>query len=225
MREKMQGEFHIHIDAHQISNKFETFVREELKFYDSDFSGHPEGILHFETPRHLTYKTRNSRAFKVTFDRLLAYLDRSSDSLEGYVEGEYIPLDIEIAQTPFNADVPIPCQWQLGSLPSGKFREDEIHITFDRDRSDPRAIAALRSMGFFSAYMSKPYGTAEILTVQGTRQVIQTLLSEILPYLKNAGGVANCSIKEERAIRWWMSSPSVPLPPVVRSISMRSVSS
>ena len=99
--------------------------------------------------------------------------------------------------------------------------DDEIHITLDREKSDSRLIQSLRSMGFFSAYMDKPSGSkVEILTVQGTRQQIQEILPELIMYLQQAGGAVNCSIKEERIIRWWTSSKGVSLPPVIESVSL-----
>jgi hypothetical protein len=220
MSNTIQGEFHVHIDAQQMTYEFETFVIESLGFYNTAFSGHPEGALHFETPKHLTYKTKDARAFKETFDRIESHLEKNPNLLMGYVEGEYIPLDIEIAEMPFNPDIKVPCEWDLKNLPAGIFREDEIHVTLDRDRSHPKLIQSLRKMGFFSAYMDKPYGTAEILTVQGSRTTIQKLLSMILPYLTNAGGAVHCSVKEERVIRWWSSSPSIQFPPTANVVTM-----
>jgi hypothetical protein len=216
----VQGELHIHIDAHQMASEFEAFVIDSLGFYNTDFSGHPEGALHFETPKHLTYKTKDAKAFKETFDQIEDRLKQNPASLTGYVEGEYIPLDIDIDEMPFNQDVPAPCKWDLKRLPDGEFREDEVHVTLDRDRSHPELIRSLRQMGFFSAYMDKPYGTVEILTVQGSRNTIQQLLSVILPYLKNVGGAVHCSVKEERVIRWWASSPSIQFPPVANMVTM-----
>jgi hypothetical protein len=215
-----EHEFHIHIDAQEMDVSFEAFVVETLGFSNTDFSGHPEGALHFETPKHLTYKTKDAKKFKETFDTIETQLKETPELLTGYVEGEYIPLDLDISAEPFNPEIPTPCKWELGMLPAGVFREDEVHVTLDRDRSNPQLIQSLRSMGFFSAYMDKSYGTAEILTAQGSRSTIQQLLSIILPYLKTAGGAVNCSVKEERVIRWWSSSNAVKFPPVVQAVTM-----
>jgi hypothetical protein len=215
----IRGEFHIHVDVHEMAGQFESFLH-QLKFSNTDFSGHPDGALHFETPKHLTYKTKDITAFRSTFDAIVAELETAPHLLEGYVEGEYLPIDLDIEAMPFDPEVKIPCQWDLGVLAPGTFREDELHITLDKDRSDPRLIQDLRSMGFFSAYMEKPYGTAQILTVQGTRRTIKTLLASLIPYLKNAGGSVRCSIKEEQVIRWWASSNSVKFPPVAQSVTV-----
>jgi hypothetical protein len=204
----IRGEFHIHVDAHEMAGQFESFLH-QLKFSNTDFSGHPDGALHFETPKHLTYKTKDITAFRSTFDAIVAELETAPHLLEGYVEGEYLPIDLDIEAMPFDPEVKVPCQWELGVLVPGIFREDELHITLDKD---------LRSMGFFSAYMDKAYGRAEILTVQGTRQTIKTILRLLIPYLKNAGGSVKCSIKEEQVIRWWASSDSVKFPPVAQAL-------
>jgi hypothetical protein len=218
MTKKTKGEYHIHVDAQKIEPELELSLLNNLKFNSTDFSGHPEGALHFETPKHLTYKTKDVQSFRETFEAILEKLEHSPQSLTGYVEGEYIPLDIDLEEKPYNHDVPVPCRWELGMLPNGIFREDELHITLDK--SDQRLIKNLRSMGFFSAYMEKSYGTAEILTVQGTRKMIKQISSHILPYLENAGGAVNCSIKEEQVIQWWASSPEISFPPTAKTINL-----
>jgi hypothetical protein len=207
--------FHIHVDAHTLSKEFENFLLKNLSFFNTNFSGHPEEVPHYETPIHLTNKTNDGKDFKKIFDAIVEYLDNHPGSIEGYVEGEYIPLDIDIEAKPFNPEVEIPCQFELTDLPVGTFREDEIHITLDSEKSDPRLIKNLRKMGFFSAYMEKSFGTVEILTVQGTIKQIEQVLEPILHYLKDAGGAVKCSVKEERIIRWWVSSHDLKLPPVI----------
>lgn len=215
-------DFHIHVDSQQMSSDLESFLVDDLKFWNSNFSGHPEEALHFETPRHLTWKSKDAKAARSTFSTLVSYLENNSNSLEGYVEGEYIPVDIDLPTQPFNPDIPIPYRFELCSLEPGKFREDEIHITLDREKSDPRLIASLRSMGFFSAWMEKPSSSVEIFTVQGERLQIRKILTNMLDYLHLAGGAVNGSIKEERIIHWWLSSPDIKLPPVFQNtISQR----
>jgi hypothetical protein len=218
MIKKNRGEYHIHVDAQEIESELEFSLLHQLHFNTTDFSGHPEGALHFETPKHLTYKTQDIQSFRKTFGTILDKLEHSPKSLTGYVEGEYIPIDIDLEEKPYNHNIPVPCRWELDMLPNKIFREDELHITLDKNLSDQRLIENLRSMGFFSAYMEKPYGTAEILTVQGTRKMIKQLLMHILPYLKSAGGAINCSIKEEQIIQWWASSPDIKFPPVAKNI-------
>jgi hypothetical protein len=37
-------------------------------------------------------------------------------------------------------------------------------------------------------------------------------------YLEDVGGAVNCSLKEERVAAWWLSEPTLRLPPVVGEI-------
>lgn len=184
--------FHIHVDAHQLSKELENYLLRTLNFWESNFSGHPQEVPHYETPIHLTYKTSDVKDFRNIFENIVNYLDK-------------------------NPEVEVPCQFQLTNLAPGTFREDEIHVTLDRDKSHPRLINNLRKMGFFSAYMDKPDSRVEILTVQGSLKQIQQLLPQILHYIKDAGGAVKCSVKEERIVRWWVSSLELRLPPVINS--------
>ncbi|MGI8990909.1 MAG: hypothetical protein ACR2I2_15195 [Bryobacteraceae bacterium] len=209
--------FHIHVDAITLTEAFEKHLG-ELSFKRSDFAGHPEGQRGFEAPHHLTLKLHDSDKFRRTFDDLAATASASS-GLNGYLEGEFIPLDKEILDRPYVAGVPLPFRVSNGPLRKGDFRETEIHITLDRDRSDPRLIESLTEMGFFAAYMRKPFGIAQIFTVQGSRKQVDEILPQLLNYLEACGGSANCSVKEERIAKWWLSDPSVALPPVIQAIN------
>jgi hypothetical protein len=73
-------------------------------------------------------------------------------------------------------------------------------------------------IGLFAAYLPKSYGTAEIFTVQGSKEQIRSILSPLMEYLERAGGAVECSIKEERVADWWLSEPALHLPPVVSNI-------
>lgn len=213
------GEFHIHIDAQELATPFEKFLIETQQFWNSDFSGHPEGASHRPPIKHLTMKTKYVNEFKATVGAIANYLSENSEAIEGYIEAEYIPIDIDIEEKPFNPEVEIPFKLQLTSLPQGTFRQDEVHITMDRVKSDPRLIDSLRSMGFYSVYMEKPFGEAEIFTAQGTRKMIRKILPEVISYLRQAGGAVECSVKEERILRWWMSSSELKLPNVIDSVA------
>ena len=136
----------------------------------------------------------------------------------GYIEGEFIPSDEDIAEKPFDPSVPIPFRLNRGALPSGSFRDNELHITLDRDRSDPALLACLKEMGFFSGYLPKSYGTAQVLTVQGSHRDIGAIKPAVLRFLRLAGGSQRCSVKEERIVKWWVSSPTLALPPVIQDI-------
>jgi hypothetical protein len=208
--------FHIHIDARSITPSFEDYLS-ELGFVRTDFAGHPDGADGFEAPNHLTLKLTDSEKFRDTFEAITSRAAASA-GICGYVEGEFIPLDQDVPDKPYQPGVAVPFRIENQPIAAGKFRETEIHITLDRDRSDPRLIASLTDMGFFSAYMRKPYGVAQIFTVQGSRPDVNQLLPRLLDYLENCGGTAHCSVKEERVAKWWLSDPSVALPPVIGAI-------
>lgn len=212
------NEYHIHIDAEWISPSFEKFLMEKLQFSLKNFAGFPANTARHAPDRHLTYKVDNRKTFDEKFDAILNFTDLHPDSMSGYIEGEEIPRKLVIPTRPLNPDILPPFKLELGSLPTGKFREDEIHITLDRDRSDPRLILSLRQMGFFSVYMDKDYGTAEIFTTQGSCRDIRTVLPLITNYLNEVGGAVNCVIKEEIIVRSLMSSPDLQLPPVISTI-------
>jgi hypothetical protein len=211
------SDFHIHVDALTLSENFESFLTTELGLWRSDFSGHPEGVEHFEPPHHFTAKVVSSAEFRECFDRLVSYAEANAP-MKGYLEGEFIALDEDLTERPFDPAVKAPFKIQKTNLPAGGFRESEIHVVLNRDKSDPRLLQSLLDMGLYTAYMAKSYGTAQIFTVQGSREKIQTILPALKEYLENAGGAVNCSIKEERVADWWLSEPTLRLPPVVDSI-------
>jgi hypothetical protein len=210
-------EFHIHVDALTLSNDFENHLIGGLGFWRSDFSGHPAGVEHFEPPHHLTIKLSTSTEFRNTFDSLVSYAQTNSP-MKGYLEGEFIALDEDLEERAFDSSVKSPFKIHKTTLPPGGFRESEIHVVLNRDESEPRLLQSLLDMGLYTAYIPKPYGTAQVFTVQGSKEKIQSILPSLKEYLENAGGAVNCSIKEERVADWWLSEPSLRLPPVVSSI-------
>ena len=126
-----------------------------------------------------------------------------------------------LPEKPFDPSVPLPLVIKRGALPAGTFRESEIHITIDRDESDPRLISQLTEMGLYSGFLPKSYGVAQVMTVQGSRRDIATVKPAVLQYLHDAGGARRGSIKEERIVDWWVSAPGLALPPVIQAIEWR----
>jgi hypothetical protein len=214
----IKQEFHIHIDAKNINTQFEEILIEQYSFEHKNFIQRQDFNLSHVPETHLTYRTTESDRSSQIFRDIHNYLEQSSDAMVGYVEYEFIPEKIPIKYQIFNPDVTTPFQLELGNLPVGTFREDEIHITLDRDNSDPRLLESLRRIGFFSALRQKDYGIAEIFTTQGSYLNIQQVLPLITNYLNEVGGAVNCVIKEERIVRSWMSSPDLKLPPVISTI-------
>jgi hypothetical protein len=208
--------FHIHVDAAELDSSFESYLA-QAGFIRTDFAGHPEGADGFEAPNHLTLKLSEAAEFRKKFNEVEQQAS-ATKGIRGYLEGEFIPVDREVEDRPYQAGVNIPFRVTNRPIARGEFRETEIHITLDRDRSDSRLLASLSGMGFFSAYMRKSYGVAQIFTVQGSRVEIDQLLPQLVHYLETCGGTGSCSVKEERVVRWWLSEPSVPLPPVIGDI-------
>jgi hypothetical protein len=216
-------EFHIHIDAKNINSQFEKILVNKHEFGYKNFIKRQDLNPSYAPETHLTYKTTNPNQASQIFKDIHTYLEQNPDSMTGYVEHEYIPDKISIEYRTFNPDVPLPFQLELGNLAIGAFREDEIHITLDRDNSDRRLLESLRQIGFFSALRQKDYGIAEIFTTQGSYQDIQKVLPMIVSYLNQAGGAAACVVKEERIIHSWVSSLDYKLPPVIKSIQTSSI--
>lgn len=213
----MSREFHIHVDAQVLNKQVEDELVKRYGFEVTNFSGHPEGVPHFEPTHHLTFKCCEAERFRGTFDQAKAYLE--SVGIHGYLEGEVLASDIDIAPKPFDPSVLLNLSIQMEPIAVGTFRQTELHVTLDRDRSDPRLIAILSGTGMFGAYLPKSYGTAVIYTAQGDRARVGSVLQNITEYLRRAGGSVACSVKEERVVRWWVSGEDVPLPPVIKSIA------
>jgi hypothetical protein len=216
-------EFHIHIDAKNINTRFEEVLIEQYSFEYKNFIQRQDPNPSHAPETHLTYKTTDLNRSSQMFKDIHSYLEQNPNSMTGYVEYEYIPEKIAIEYRDFNPDVPLPFQLELGYLEAGKFREDEIHITLDRDNSDERLLKLLKQIDFFSASRQKDYGIAEIFTTQGSYQDIQKVLPMIVSYLNQAGGAAACVVKEERIIHSWVSSPDYNLPPVIKAIQTSSI--
>lgn len=209
-----QGIYHIHVDATHLSLPAENFLVKRAGFTETAFTGHAEGALHFEMPKHFTFKTTIFSDFDHRFSEVQGYFSNNVDSIAGYLEGEYVPLDLDLEAKPFDDSVPLPFLLKLNKLEPGTFREDEIHITLDRELSSPKLLENLRNMGFFSAYINKPQCNVEIFTAQGSKKNIKLILMQVKDYLSRAGGAVGGSIKEEMILKWWLSDRLVNAPPV-----------
>jgi hypothetical protein len=210
--------FHIHVDAVTLDAAFERLLVDQFGFWRSDFEGHPEGVEGFEPPHHLTYKASDSVQYRRVFDQVVRAAADVGVSMRGYVEGEFVASDEDIPWKPFDPAVPVPWTIESGRLDRGQFRESELHITMAREGTSPDLVRALRGMGFFSAYLRKSFGSAEVFTVQGSRADIASLVPSLRQFLIDAGGAAHCSLMEERVAGWWTSAPDVALPPVVTRV-------
>lgn len=210
--------YHIHIDAEFLFDHIEAELA-ALGFVRKDFLRENDGTVSYAPRHHMTLKLSEGGQFRRVFDQVEILADHGR-GMTGYVEGEVIRFDETIPTKPFDPGVPIPFRLRLAPLPSGSFRETELHITFDRDRSDPGLLRAMDEMGLLPAAAAKAGWIAKIYTVQGTRADIRRIREPLVGYMKRAGGATSCTIKEERTARWWASSEDVRMPPVIDTIEM-----
>jgi hypothetical protein len=200
--------FHIHVDAQQLPADLRRFALDELGFYDSNFSGHPEGFRHFEPRDHLTLKLRSRAAFEATWAKLEAAAERPD--FVGYLEGEYIVSDEVLASRPYR-DIEVPFQIERRQLTGGngeEFRQSELHLVFRKEGSDRRLAEKLLRAGLYGAYIPKDDGDHLVLTAQGFVRDIGNLHRVVRDYLEASGGAFRCTLKEERALRYKLSGIS-----------------
>ena len=191
--------YHIHIDGTTFP---EVLAREarRIGFYETNFSGHPEGFQHFEPKVHLTLKAEGVESFNAAWSEL----EKVASAVEwkGYIEGEFIPFDDELPWKEY-VDVPVPFKLERRRLRSEEdFRQTEVHVVMDKDASDARLMRGLLEAGLYGAYLPKQDHTALVLTAQGYKADIFRLSGVLRKYLASVGGAARCTLKEERAIRY-----------------------
>jgi len=207
MEQTQPNIFHIHVDGRRMPADLGRMMLEELGFYDHHFIGHPGGYQHFEPNYHLTRKLaagsidQRAREFKEIWKKLEALV--SGTDFVGYLEGEFIPTDIVFPEKPYDDSIAVPFLIERRRLRDGEnFRESEIHLVMDKDKSHERLITKLLDSGLYGAFLPKKDHTAVVLTMQGYRADILPLRDALVEYLNRAGGVVRGTIKEERAIKY-----------------------
>jgi hypothetical protein len=192
---------HLHVDAQEWPDELEQLVR-ALGFEHDDFVGHPEGFRHFEPKMHMTKKVRTQDEFDESWTELERACDQTG--FVGYLEGEFIKTDEFIPHQAYH-DVRVPfriTRRRLTGSAKERFRQGEIHLTLDKDRSDPRLIKNMLEAGLYGAYLPKTHGTFIVLTIQGFAKDIFAVGEALRSYLAQAGGAVGCTLKEELAIRY-----------------------
>ena len=193
--------FHLHVDATYMPEGLYRLLKEDFGFQDSDFSGHPDNYKHFEPNRHITLKFTDGKLFR----RMCAQLEeavKQFPDFAGYFEGEYIREERLIPVIPYQV-VPVPfkiSRRRLDGSPFEQFRESELHLTIDKDRSNHQLIEGLLEAGLYGAYMPKDDYVGIVLTIQGFRDDIGRLVDCLWDFLGRSGGVVNGKLKEEFAI-------------------------
>lgn len=225
--------WHIHADAASMGVEFKRFLM-DMGFKPDNFV---PGSGRYEPFEHTTWKgmledvsrykdiMRELRAFMGTHGyatsdpnpRPKIYAGNKPDIFRGYVEAEHIPVDIDLPSAPFHGLVTPPVRLELRQL-LVPFRTSEIHVSMDKDLSDPRTLDVLRNIGMYEVLMPKPLEsrTAIIFTVQSeSREQIRRLAPVLEELLVATGGVSHGSIKIEDITDYLISDPDLPLPPVL----------
>ncbi|HXC53112.1 MAG TPA: hypothetical protein VN634_19650 [Candidatus Limnocylindrales bacterium] len=216
-----RSEFHIHVDPIDAATSFEElllaegFVRVEYALEPSTFETNAADFCH---DHHLTYKTFSSREYKKVSDFVFALLDEGQAIRRGYVECECVTFREALPQAPYRSN-PLPFRLEMSSPSPSAFRESEIHVTLDSERSDPRLLKKLREIGMLKGTIPKPWGKASIFTAQGTQEQIDRIREPLWDFLRRSGGGVRCTIKEEKTVRYWLShAVGIGLPQVISTI-------
>ncbi len=207
--------FHLHVDGLCLPLAAAEYMATSV-FEETPFCKEMMGDG-FEAPHHFTLKTTDPRTFKSTFEDTVAYLSKTE--FEGYVEGECIAYDMDIEHSisePVSLENLSP---EFSDLNPGEFRETELHITL-KHHENHKAVAALKRIGFFSAFMDKPFGLAEILTVQGSKRAIGALENHVIRFLQSRDDISDCSIKREDIAKFWLSDPNVKRAQVMQDLEI-----
>ncbi len=203
------GIFHIHVDGTHVPPELRARTI-ELGYVDTNFDGHPYGYEHFEPVLHLTLKVSSRDEFDKKWAELVA-LYSAHAGFTGYLEGEYIKIDEELPEKAYAGgdDLCSPFRITRRRLTDAeRFRQTELHLTMNRDRSDPRLITALLEAGLYGAHMPKNKlccdGSVKewhdlVLTAQGSARAIVPLVASVRAFVETVGGAVGCTLKEEVA--------------------------
>lgn len=195
--------YHLHLDGSHASAELDEYVKRVRRFTNGDFCGHPEGYRHFEPAYHRIFKTDH----KKEFDAVWSDVEEKARALgfTGYIEGEFIRTECHYEERPFDDTVPFPFQLSrrtLSGAPGEEFREAEVHLVMDRDKSDPRLYKKLLDAGLYGAYIPDGDRVEVVFTAQGFLQDIDPLVEALRVYVRHAGGAVQCMDMQEIAIRW-----------------------
>lgn len=221
--EKTQARiYHIHLDTKTASTELHTKIQQELGFFAHHFSGHPDGYVHFEPTSHSSIKLFSRDEFNKTWNRAVELVTTEKDVI-GYLEGEFIPIDVAITFKEMVSYLPPPFRIKRRTLDQNKgekFRETEFHLVMDFDRSNQKVINGLLDAGLYGALLAKQDHRAIVLTIQGHQRFIKPLIQTVIEYLNEVGGVQRCTIKEEVALaNQLFNMPSNDLPEIIDELT------
>jgi hypothetical protein len=216
--------FHIHLDTQTPSIALHEKFHSELNFFAHHFSGHPAGRQHFEPTSHSSIKLFSKEDFERVWMAAVSLVEKETEVV-GYMEGEFIPIDVAIPFKPVANFFPPHFSIERRTLSGAageEFRETEFHLVLDFDNSDQRVIDSLMDAGLYGALLNKEGYRAIVLTIQGHTRFIKPLIQEVRWYLGAVGGVRHCTIKEEVALKNQRFNMSVEaLPEIINAIAYR----
>ncbi len=206
--------FHIHIDAEVMSDELYQYAMQKLGYMDQHFAEGQDfgsGYRVAAPVKHITKRFYESEteAFYDAWEAITELADKGS--LKGYIEGEYIAFDRDFVDKPYSGDGKPPFKLDLRPLsgpPNEEFRQTEIHLVMDEERSHPELIQSLLDTGMYPARLPKPASkdypahTAMVFTAQGYRNKIAKLADKLTASLHQVGGTVKGSLKEERILRY-----------------------
>ena len=195
--------YHIHIDGKKMPDELCSEYQHFFKFSPAGFIGSPSGYPAFTPRYHLTRKISH----KTEFESVWAEIEKltfSRSDFRGYIEGEYIHVHKKIEEKPYSpTQVPFKIRRRLLTGNIGEeFRQTEVHLSMDKDKSNPELIKNLLDAGLFGGYLPKKDHTAIIFTAQGFRKDIVVLVEMIEDFIQRSGGAIHCSMKEEIAVKY-----------------------
>jgi hypothetical protein len=189
-----------------------------LGFYDDRFL-HPEGgRTPFVPLCHLTVRPSKGSEQRKLFDEARRLAVSFGREVEGYIESEVAHVISGFETKDFDPSAKLGFVLRNSFLPPGQFREDEIHVQFDKDQTDPRIGRAFAEAGWREAFCPEPYGVGEIWTIQGSMSHVEEVLPATLAYLNQVGGLVACTVRREVIAHWWLSKPDLSLPPVIAEV-------
>lgn len=156
---------------------------------------------------HLTYKflgvprgQQHERFYQIAEQGIR--LVSGFSGVNGYIEMERVTVRLKIEAVHSSPDPSV----DVSSPPFGsfemvdlsllnrKFRQTEIHITFEElGKVNPQVLMELYKRGFYTAYKHKKRGWCALATIQGFDPEITLILSQVLPWLSTQVSSGTCA--------------------------------
>lgn len=206
--------FHIHVDMDQMSDKLEEFMSAK-GYFTSDFLSHKGQQANPKFIR--TIKFNDTKSYKAELKEVTEAC-KGDQSFVGFVEGEVIVTRRTIKEKNYDSSIPIPFQIKAYRVPGGRTKTADMHVGLCPLKSNPELMAQLLTMGFSLVLAPKSSGVLAIFSLQGDAKTIEKLFEHTFHYIEKAGGVSNCTMKDERISWLWVSSESAPATRIITNV-------